>query len=240
MRTAGISFIALAVLQFRPDPHLRRGRASSRPSSRSSRVLMLVPLLGILLIRNEKRLRRQGARRRLRRERAPPLLRLDRRAHGEPARPLQPDQPRRRRRARLHLRHARAALPARRPGARQASRRSPRASRLDAKLTGANPIDVLIEFPKGAVALRARDARTHRRRACRSSRSRRASATSGRWRRCGAGCAEKAGISRRRHAQAICRHAARAPDPPLHLGEAGRGRRLGPHPGHRREPASAR
>ncbi len=36
------------------------------------------------------------------------------------------------------------------PDKRQAVEAS---SRLDAKLTGANPIDVLIEFPKGAGAL---------------------------------------------------------------------------------------
>ena len=40
------------------------------------------------------------------------------------------------------------------------SRRSQASGRLDAKLTGANPIDVLVEFPPGAVALRSRDART--------------------------------------------------------------------------------
>ena len=66
--------------------------------------------------------------------------------------------------------------------------------RLDAKLTGANPIDVLIEFPQGRLALRAGDARHHRATCMRSSRSRPASATSGRSRRCGAG-------SRRRPAQ---------------------------------------
>ena len=67
--------------------------------------------------------------------------------------------------------------------------------RLDAKLTGANPIDVLIEFPDGASLYDAGDARDDRARCIRSSRSRPASATSGRSRRCAAGCAEKAGIT---------------------------------------------
>ena len=91
--------------------------------------------------------------------------------------------------ARADLCQSGAALPARRPGAR------PRAggaasSRLDAKLTGANPIDVLIEFPPGtslyAPETLATIADVHP-----SSKSRRASAMSGRWRRCAAGSPRK-------------------------------------------------
>jgi len=62
--------------------------------------------------------------------------------------------------------------------------------RLDAKLTGANPIDVLIEFPRAP--------RCTRRRRCRPSptftrwsKSRRALAMSGRWKRCAAGSPRK-------------------------------------------------
>ncbi len=67
--------------------------------------------------------------------------------------------------------------------------------RLDAKLTGANPIDVLIEFPKGADALFAADAADDRRGA-RGRRNRRpASAMSGRWRRCGAGSPRRSGAT---------------------------------------------
>ena len=71
--------------------------------------------------------------------------------------------------------------------------------RLDAKLTGANPIDVLIEFPKGAIALRAGDAEDDRRSACARSRRRPASATSGRSRPCAAGSRKRpaATMSRR-------------------------------------------
>ena len=72
-------------------------------------------------------------------------------------------------------------------------------SRLDAKLTGANPIDVLIEFPKGAVALRAGDAEDDRRRSLDRRDRRPASATSGRWKRCAAGSPKRpaAPMSRR-------------------------------------------
>ena len=111
---------------------------------------MLVPLLGILLIRKEASFAAQGAAGGHRRERASPLLRLGRGAHGEPAGPLQPDQPARSSAgSRSSTRRSSRATgsPTRCP---TASRRSRRASRLDAKLTGANPIDVLIEFPPGA------------------------------------------------------------------------------------------
>ena len=70
------------------------------------------------------------------------------------------------------------------PDKRQAVEAS---SRLDAKLTGANPIDVLIEFPKGA-SLYAPETLEDDRRGSRDGReSRPASATSGRSKRCAAG-----------------------------------------------------
>ena len=102
---------------------------------------------------------------RFRRERAAPFLRLGRATHGEPAGPLQPDQ-------RCSSWSASAIVYATlEPRYRLADQVPDReqavaaSSRLDAKLTGANPIDVLIEFPAGRLALCAGDARDDRRRA---------------------------------------------------------------------------
>ena len=87
-------------------------------------------------------------------------------------------------------------------------------SRLDAKLTGANPIDVLIEFPRG-IALCAGDP-------CRdrggSIHSRKAS----RCRQCLvsrdiAALAHRGRQARRQHLEAICRHVAEAFDTALHF-----------------------
>ena len=64
-------------------------------------------------------------------------------------------------------------------------------SRLDAKLTGANPIDVLDRISKGRVALCPRDTADHRRSSFAWSRNRRASATSGRSKRCDVGSPRK-------------------------------------------------
>ena len=64
-------------------------------------------------------------------------------------------------------------------------------NRLDIKLTGANPVDVLIEFPKGKSLYEPETlaviAEVHS-----ASKTSPASAMSGRWRRCGGGLAEKA------------------------------------------------
>ena len=110
--------------------------------------------------------------------------------------------------------------------------------RLDAKLTGANPIDVLIEFPEGRVAVRRRDAQDD----CRRARHRR---EAGRCRqRVVGGIAAplargKGRQERRRHAQAIRRDAARISDAPFRVGRAGCGRRCRPHSRLRRQPASS-
>ena len=96
--TAGLSFIALHVLQLRPDPHLRRGRPDRDRHRARSPCSSLVPLLGVLLIRKEATFAAQRQGRRHRRRGAAPLLRLDRGAHGQPSGPLQPDQPSGRRR----------------------------------------------------------------------------------------------------------------------------------------------
>ena len=94
-------------------------------------------------------LRRANQGRGSRRRGAAPLLRLDRRADGAAGRALQPHRPHRRRRrsaaiyANLQPRYHLADQVPDKQQAVQASRE------LDAKLTGAQPIDVLIEFPKG-------------------------------------------------------------------------------------------
>ena len=111
-------------------------------------------------------------------------------------------------------------------------------SRLDAKLTGANPIDVLIEFPKGASLYAPETLADHRRRSLAGRE------TGGRRQRLVAGnAAALAGREGRqvrpRHAEAICRRPARAPGAPFHCRRAGRRCGVGPHSGHRREPAAA-
>ena len=110
--------------------------------------------------------------------------------------------------------------------------------RLDVKLTGANPIDVLIEFPQGKIALRPRNARGHRRRAFD------AGAPGRRRQRLVGGDAAalaggKDGQDRRRHAQAIRRLAAALSDAAVHFGQAGRGHRQRPRPRRRRQQAFA-
>ena len=178
-----------------------------------------------------------------RRRRAAPLLRLDRGAHGRPSRAVQPDRAAGRRRlsasiyANLEPRYRLAdQVPDQRAGGGRP------ASRLDAKLTGANPIDVLIEFPKG-------ESLYDRRKRWRPSPTVHATVekqagvgnvwsleTLRRW------LAEKAGTSRRRDPEAICRPAARASGAPLHLRRAGCGGGLGPRARSRfqRDPAGRR
>ena len=131
----------------RADPrHRRRCRSSRCMFSKSDLirtfgeaglVATVIALVAVLIAGAAARraagpqraeLRREGRERGCRRQRAAPLLRLDRHADGHPSGPLQPHQPRRGRRPRRHLRQSRAALPACRPGARQASRRSPPAA----------------------------------------------------------------------------------------------------------------
>ena len=146
--TAGISFIAL---QFSSSEAIRTfGEAGLMATVIALlAVLSLVPLLGVLLIRKDIELcgRRQG--RRHRRRRPAQLLPLGGAAHGQPSGALQPDRPPGRRRAcrfiYINL-EPRYRLADQVPDKRQAVEAS---GRLDAKLTGANPIDVLIEFPEG-------------------------------------------------------------------------------------------
>ena len=109
---------------------------------------------------------------------------------------------------------------------------------LDAKLTGANPIDVLIEFPKGASLY---DAKTLAAIADVHAILEKQSGVGNVWsletlRRW---LAEKALKIRRRHAQAVCRPAPEISDPPLHLRQAGCGDRQRPRAGCRREPVAA-
>ena len=147
--TAGISFIAL---QFSSSDLIRTfGEAGLMATVIALlAVLSLVPLLGVLLIRKETTFAVGG-------QRAPTsaskVLRsfcswVALRMVSHPG-SLQPDRPSGGRRACGHLRNLepRYRLADQVPDKRQAVEAS---SRLDAKLTGANPIDVLIEFPKGA------------------------------------------------------------------------------------------
>ncbi len=185
--TAGISFIAL---QFSNSDLIRTfGEAGLIATVIALlAVLSLVPLLGVLLVRKEAVFAakiQQGSDFGV--DRAAPLLQLGGGAHGEPSGALQPGRPAGGRRdsafiyANLEPRYRLADQV---PDKRQAVEAS---SRLDAKLTGANPIDVLIEFPKGAGLYDAADAGRPSPRSIRSSRSRPASAMSGRSTRCGAG-----------------------------------------------------
>ena len=97
---------------------------------------------------------------------------------------------------------------------------------LDTKLTGANPIDVLIEFPKGA-SLYAPEtlaviAEVHTRLEQQAGVGNVWSLeTLRRW-------LIKAGQPERRDFEGICRHAAALFDAPFHFGQAGCRRRLGP------------
>ena len=118
--TAGLSFIAL---QFSDSDLIRTfGEAGLAATIIALiAVLTLVPVLGVLLIRNEKifAAKFQGA------DAGVQTLRRFcgwiAGAHGQPPRALQPDRAARRRRPRHHLRQSRAALSPRRSGAGQAA-----------------------------------------------------------------------------------------------------------------------
>ena len=235
--TAGISFIAL---QFSSSDLIRTFGEAGLVATVIALlgVLMLVPLLGVLLIRKESVFAAKVRAARHRRQRAPPLLPLGRRPHGEPPRPLQPDRPPRRRRSRHDLCHPRTALPARRPGAGQGAGGlgvKPARRQAHRRQSDRRPDRV----PEGRLALRAGDARHDRRGA---------SGAGGAGRRrqrlvardAQALAAREGRHHRRRDAQAICRHPAGASDAALHLGERGLRRRLRPHSRRRREPAPAR
>ena len=110
--------------------------------------------------------------------------------------------------------------------------------RLDAKLTGANPVNVLIQFPKGEIALFAGDAADHRGRACDRREGRRC-----RQRLVGrdpAPLARGQGRQRRRRdAEGICQRHSRASGAPLHRRRAGRRRGRRPRAGQGFQPAAA-
>ena len=118
--TAGISFIAL---QFSDSDLIRKfGEAGLAATIIALiAVLSLVPVFGVLFVRNEKIIRRQVSGRRRRRADAAQFLLLDRGAHGQPPRPVQPDRGIVRRRSGGGLCQSAAALPARRSGAGQAA-----------------------------------------------------------------------------------------------------------------------
>ena len=147
--TAGISFIAL---QFSDSDLIRKfGEAGLAATIIALiAVLSLVPVFGVLLVRNEKvfAVKFQGA------DAGVQALRnfcywIAVRMVSRPGLfSLIAVIVRRRPGGRLRQSASRATgWPIR---CRTSSRRWRPASRLDAKLTGANPIDVLIEFPKGA------------------------------------------------------------------------------------------
>ncbi len=114
-------------------------------------------------------------------------------------------------------------------------------SRLDAKLTGANPIDVLIEFPKGKNLYADESLQTDRRGACddreAGGRRQRLVGRDAAPLACGKGRPQRYG-----HAEGICRSAAGLSDAALHYRAARCRRRLRPRAGSgfRRHPARRR
>ena len=160
--TAGLSFAALLFSSFAPHPHVRRSRLA-RDRHRlcggsDARAFARHPAAA-----PGSDLRGQGPARRRRRERAAALLRLDRLPDGEPPRPLQPDQRAACGQPGVHLRHPRTPLSPRRSGARPRSGRdSKRSSRRQAHRR--QPDRHSDRVPERGFALRARDARRHRRR----------------------------------------------------------------------------
>ncbi len=121
------------------------------------------------------------------------------------------------------------------PDKRQAVEAS---SRLDAKLTGANPIDILIEIPKGKGLY---DDSTLSAIAAVHTIVEQQAGVGNVWslELVAALARREGGQGRSRNAQVLCRHPAGAPDAPVHLGREGRGRGVGTHPRRRREPAAA-
>ena len=109
-----------AILRFRADPQIRRGRAC-RHHHRADRGAVAGAGVRRAAGAQRKDLRGEVPERRRRRSGAAQFLLLDRGAHGQPSRAVQPDRGDRRRRPRLHLRQSGAALPAGRPGAGQAA-----------------------------------------------------------------------------------------------------------------------
>ena len=113
--------------------------------------------------------------------------------------------------------------------------------RLDAKLTGANPIDVLIEFPKGAIALRAGHAEDDRRGAFhgREGGRRRQRLVAG---NAAALARRKGRQQRRRDLEAICQRDPRTSGAALHLGRSGCRGGVGPRArsGFQRDPSRGR
>ena len=195
--TAGISFIAL---QFSNSDLIRSfGEAGLAATIIALlAVLSLVPVFGVLLVRHEQRLRGEIQKRRCGRAGAARFLRLDRGADGRPSRPVQPARGGCGWRSGGRLRQPRAALPAGRSGARQAAGgggERPSRCQTDRRQSDRRPDRI----PQGRVAVcaarRCRPSPT----STRWSRSRPASATSGRSKRCGAGSPKRpaATMSRR-------------------------------------------
>ena len=195
--TAGISFIAL---QFSDSDLIRKfGEAGLAATIIALiAVLSLVPVFGVLLVRNEKvfAVKFQSA------DAGVQALRnfcywIAVRMVGRPGL-FSLIAVIVRRRPRRHLRQSRAALPAGRPGAGQAAGGGgQRPARCQAHRR--QPDRRADRIPQGRLALCAGDAADDRRRA-RDGRERRpASATSGRWKRCAAGSPKRpaAPMSRR-------------------------------------------
>ena len=110
-------------------------------------------------------------------------------------------------------------------------------SRLDAKLTGANPIDVLVEFPKGA-NLYAPDTLKMIAEVHATWRKRPASATSGRWKRCGAGWRRRPAAPTSTTLKQYVERDPRTSGAALHLGRSGCRRGVGPRAGSGFQPRS--
>ena len=226
-----------AVLQFRPDPQIRRGGAC-RHHHRAGRGAVAGAGVRRAVGPQREGLCGQVPERRRRRPGAAQFLLLDRGAHGQPARPVQPDRRAVRRRPRRDLRQSRAALPARRSGARQAAGGG-------GEQTGSTQADRR-QSDRRADRIPQGRSRSIRRRRCRPSRtctrrSRRQAGVGNVWsletlRRW---LAEKAGSCRRRDPEGICQPDPRASGAALHLRRAGCGGGLGPGARPRFQPAPA-
>ena len=181
---AALSFIALQLSEFGSHPHVRPSRPDRKLIALVA-VLTLIPLLGVLLLRTKED------------------LVLDERSTGGPLAALQRfcgwiaaamvTHPGRYTLAGILIiallgvgytqLQPRYRLADQVPDREQAIAAN---TRIDTKLTGSNPIDVLISVPPGRLALCAGVARHHRRRPFRA-RASAGSATSGRSKRCGDG-----------------------------------------------------
>ena len=226
-----------AILRFRTDPQIRRGRAC-RHHHRADRGALAGAGVRRAAGAQRKGLRGEIPGRRRRRPGAAQFLLLDRGAHGRPAGPVQPDRGDLRRRPGGGLRQSRAALPAGRSGAGQAAggggERPPR-RQADRRQSDRRADRI----PQGRLAVCAGDVADDRRS------SRDGGETGRRRQRLVAGDAAplargKGRQFRCRDAQGIRQFDSGASGPPLHLRRSECGGGVGPGAGPRFGPDPAR